>query len=473
MRVLFLMGHPGYARNLGSTIQALAARGHDVVIGLDRGDREGNPAAAAALAAVTARHPELRVAVTLPPPRRAHPARAVRLLLDQLHQLDCAPPGATTSLRAAALLPAPVRPLLRVLTAVGPQRRRRLRRPLRALARALSTSDIGPFLEEIAPDVVVVTPLVDLASPQPDDVLAARARGIPAALLVHSWDNLTTKGMVHGDPDLVLVWNVPQAHEATEFHDIEPARVTVTGAPGWDEWFDAPAPDRTACCARLGLDPAQALLTYVCSSPFVAPDEAEAVARWVDAVRSASDPRVRDAGLVVRGHPARPLGAAGVTLARRHGVVVIDPADTQDEPEDYFALLACSDAVVGVNTSAMLEAAIAGTPVLTLLDAACAAGQERTRHFHHLLGDPPGTGLVRVGHSVAEHVAQLGEELAGTGRGEQRSQRFVASFIRPFGADTAATHLVVDAIERLASPEAAAAGPASAPVRAPSIGGVR
>jgi hypothetical protein len=43
-----------------------------------------------------------------------------------------------------------------------------------------------------------------------------------------------------------------------------------------------------------------------------------------------------------------------------------------------------SVAVVGVNTTAMLEAAALGKPVLTVLDDAVRAGQAERIHFDHL-----------------------------------------------------------------------------------------
>ena len=79
---------------------------------------------------------------------------------------------------------------------------------------------IAEFLDEQAPDVVLVSPLIDAASEQVDWIKAARARGIRSAACIASWDNLTNKGLLRIEPDLVVVWNEAQKREAHEYHYI-------------------------------------------------------------------------------------------------------------------------------------------------------------------------------------------------------------------------------------------------------------
>ena len=55
---------------------------------------------------------------------------------------------------------------------------------------------VRPRRSANAPDVLLVTPLVDIGSDQVDYVKAARRLGIRSALPVLSWDNLTNKGLI-------------------------------------------------------------------------------------------------------------------------------------------------------------------------------------------------------------------------------------------------------------------------------------
>ena len=52
------------------------------------------------------------------------------------------------------------------------------------------------LVERERPDVLLVTPLVDIGSDQVDYVKAAQRLGIRSALPVLSWDNLTNKGLI-------------------------------------------------------------------------------------------------------------------------------------------------------------------------------------------------------------------------------------------------------------------------------------
>ena len=73
---------------------------------------------------------------------------------------------------------------------------------------------------------------------------SARALGIPVGFPVFSWDNLTTKGIVHVHPDCVFVWNDVQKREATEYYGFRPRSVVITGAPRFDSFLALTAFDR-------------------------------------------------------------------------------------------------------------------------------------------------------------------------------------------------------------------------------------
>jgi hypothetical protein len=109
----------------------------------------------------------------------------------------------------------------------------------------------------------------------------------------------------------------------------------------------------------------------------------------------------------------------------------------------YFA-----SAIVGVNTSAMVEAAILGKPVLSLMTDDFAATQQGTLHFHYLL--PENGGFLRVAQSFDEHVTQLTDALRNPDASRALTHAFVQSFIRPRGLDVACTPLLADALERAA-----------------------
>jgi hypothetical protein len=329
-------------------------------------------------------------------------------------------------------------------------------RVIRAAARleeAIPTSpEIDRFLRTYAPGVVMVTPVVKYGSDEVEYLKSARALGIPAATCVASWDNLTNKGLLKLDPERVFVWNEAQRREAIEQHGISPDHAVATGGQLFDKWFEQqPSRSREEFTAEVGLDPAEPYVLYLCSSPFVVrkPEaEVEFVLRLLEALRASDDVRLRRVGLLVRPYP-RGSQWRKVDLAAHGNAVRWPPrhahATTAQGLADFYDSIAHSAAVVGINTTAMIEAAIVGRPVLTILEPRFA--QEGTLHFHHLLEE--NGGFLHTASSLEGHLAQLRRVLDEGEEDAERRRRFVESFVRPGGLDRPATPIFADEVEEL------------------------
>jgi hypothetical protein len=230
------------------------------------------------------------------------------------------------------------------------------------------------------------------------------------------------------------VWNDRQKREAVAMHGVPADRVVIVGAPRFDEFFAMrPRTTREEFCAAEGLDPRRPLLLYLCSSKFVAPEEVGFVRAWIRAVRSADDPRLREAAILVRPHPANDDPWKGADLGDVEQAAVWRGQGRMQSDQVLFDSLYHCAAVVGLNTSAIIEASIVGRPVFTVQDAAFAGGQEQTLHFHYLLA--ANGGPVESAGSLEAHVAQLAAGLTNPAAGVERARRFVSSFVRPRGVD--------------------------------------
>ena len=334
----------------------------------------------------------------------------------------------------------------------SPSARARLSRILRAMERALPrATHLEQYIRAQQPDVVMITPLVELGSPQMEHLVAAKAVGVRTILPIASWDHLSSKALVRNLPDALLVWNPVQQREAVEMHGVPASLVTVTGAQCFDQWFDrAPSKSREAFFSRVGLRADRPYLLYLCSSLFRdTANEAEFVERWVAAVRASTDPRLKDIGILIRPHPQRLQDWKSVDLSGYSNLVFWGamPLDAESK-NDYFDSMYYASSVVGLNTSAFLEAAIVGKPVHTVVEPEISThNQEGTVHFHYLT--TVGGGLLRVARDLDDHVGQLAETLAGEGGGDPKAAAFVEGFIRPFGRTVAATPKFVEAVERV------------------------
>jgi hypothetical protein len=448
MNVLFIARHFTYFRNFESVIAALAERGHRVHLAADREEALGGRDLVDRLAA---RYPA-QVSVGFTPilqwGRYRRLANALRIGLDYLRYSD---PRyeATPKLRERAYERTPVF----VLALARLPFRGLLTNALAMLERAVPRQiGVDEFIAERKADVLLITPLIELGSPQLDFVRAARALGIRSALCVWSWDHLSSKALIRVVPDKVIVWNETQRHEAERFHDVPADRVIVTGAQCFDQWFDRPpARNREDFCRRIGFAGARPFLLYVCSALFRgSPSEAAFVQQWVEHIRRSSDDRLREIGILVRPHPQRleEWSADARAALVRAGDVVFwgsNPVDA-DSRADYFDSMYHAAAVVGLNTSALVEAAIVDRPVFTILAPEFRDSQEGTFHFHHLLD--AGAGFLNVSRSLDDHAGQLASMIAG---GQVRANRpFVEHFIRPRGPAVAATPVFADAVETIA-----------------------
>jgi hypothetical protein len=450
-RFLFVMQYPGYLRYFDSTVRGLAARGHHVDVVFDNPHKQAE--GAEALAGV----PGVELHGNRPLPPRDHVwdyvARAVRGTLDYVRYYHPKFADATYLRdRMRKVVPRELGFLARRNTSTV-WMTRTLVSALTLCERAIPSSrGIERFIKSRRPDAVLVTPLVTARTRQPDCVKGAQALGIPAAACIASWDHLTTKGLIRVRPDLVSVWNREQLAEAVEFHGIDPARIVVTGAQPFDRWFERTPTDRAQFARKIGLPADRPIVLFVGSTASISAPEAELhfVRRWIAALRE--QPSLEGVGILIRPHPynsAHWLQAdfsdlANVAIYPR-GANPVNEADRQD----YFDSLYHSDAVIGVNTTAMIEAAIVGRTVHSVLAPEFQDTQGGTLHFRYLLAE--NGGFLRIARSLQEHALQVAETVQSPGIGRDACARFVERFVRPHGKDVPATPILVEALEKLAS----------------------
>lgn len=459
MRILFVLRHSGYLRLFESTIRELADRGHELRLVFTASQRSRIDRMTADVAERLSARGDISVSPWTAS-NEAHASRDPRLRLqwwqDYLRYFEPALADASKLRdRAGGRLSPEIHAASKTL-AKSPELLAVVRQALAVTERSLATSspESQRLLVDERPDLVAITPLFDRTGTQTEIARTARAAGTPVVLCCSSWDNLTTAGLIHAELDAVTVWNAAQRDEAVHLHGVPADRVAVTGAPVYDVWFEARSTrTREEWCAETGLDAARPYLLYVCSSGFIAPDEDVHIARWVQRLRASSDPDLCDAQILVRPHPQHPLDRA--RLSRLPGVCVHPrsselPVGEASRARYVDAIHHCA-AVVGVNTSAMIESAIFGRGVHVHLTKRYRQTQGGTPHFRHLL--VVGGGLLKATASLDEHHAGLGAALRGDDAEDTaaRARAFLGDFVRPAGLDRPATPLLATAIEAVAA----------------------
>jgi hypothetical protein len=468
LRIVFSLLHSGYLRHYAEPIRILAARGHSVYLALQRDDAKDR-GDDRLLERLLADCPSVTVGLA---PRRQRLdgwrplAWVVRSFVDTLRYADPRYRDASAlRLRAASKMRARVeearidplsrRLVLRLVESIETGRNpARLGRALRLLA---AVEDAIPasrrtkaLITAQRANLVLASPVVEFASPQVEFIKSAKRLGIPCAICVASWDNLTNKGLLRIVPDRVLVWNALQREELVEMHGVPRERVVLTGGQKFDPWFELSASTtREKFARRIGLDPDRPYLLYVCSSSFVAPEEVPAVRRWIAAVRDAGG-ILGEHGVLVRPHPQNARQWQHADLSEFENVTIWPrEGEYPDEGEarsEFFDSIFHSAAVVGVNTTAQIEAGIIGRPVFTVLAPEFAATQVGTLHFQYLRHE--NGGFVHEAENMDEHLAQL---RSGIDRPNDvgRVGSFIESFVRPRGLALPVAPIVASEIEAL------------------------
>ncbi len=252
------------------------------------------------------------------------------------------------------------------------------------------------------------------------------------------WDNLSTKGIFHARPDLLLAWNEHHVRDAIEIHGFHKKQIKVVGSAFFDKWWGKlpEIPSRETFCRRIGLDPSRPILLYLGSSPSIAADERWLLTSLTKALKAEPDKRIQEFQILVRPHPGHAIESGGCegegcTVWPKSGSL----PSSSVEFSDFLSTLTYSELTVGLNTSAMIDAVIRGLPSIAFLSPEYAKTQIESQHFQELLN---GNAVYRAS-SIDELIKKV-RELAFEKKDplKEARERFVIEHVRPHGLDTEA-----------------------------------
>jgi CDP-Glycerol:Poly(glycerophosphate) glycerophosphotransferase len=206
---------------------------------------------------------------------------------------------------------------------------------------------------------------------------AAVHRGIPVAVAVLRWDNLSSKGGINPMPDWLLVSSDHMRTEAVNLHRIPTERIIETGAPLYDAFANSSRfGSRAENLRRLKLDPQRRLIFYGTNHAAFFPDEIEVVkrvAQWVE-----EDALGEPCQLWIRLHPQAVTGPYKVPmepysrLASERVKVEFPPVRhsnllwdlPRDDLEHLVQLLRDADVVINTASSLSIDAAALDRPTI-------------------------------------------------------------------------------------------------------------
>jgi hypothetical protein len=440
----FVLRHRTMFRFVEPTIVKLVAEGHDVRVSFALQEAALDAERIAESGAVL--EPFAANATS----RRARFIEATRTLVSYLSLRRSWPP--LLRRRWLEYFPSNVGRALRAADAIGLGQvldRARLPNLLRsAVSRFPPPRSVEDQLRNLQPDLVIASPMIYPGSGEIDAVRAGQRAGVPTAGIVLSWDNLTSKGIFYAVPDRVFVWNERQREEAVRLHGINPDRVEISGAAAFDYLFETdydPGRAETLRLAKLSPDARYVLYAGTSSIGLDVGGEVAIVLALAQAIRAAKWPGPPPE-LIVRPHPRNSSGWEDV-MPQIHVWPTPSFPDSALAKAELVGTVKHADAVVALNTSLFVDAAVLGTPAIALAPPpGTTADQDPTRleHFRHLT---EGRFLDRA-RNVEEVVSVLQRlRTAGDERAALRAE-FVRAFVRPLGLDRSPSTILA---QRLAS----------------------
>ncbi len=204
-----------------------------------------------------------------------------------------------------------------------------------------------------------------------------RKLGTPVIALVHSWDNLTSKGLFSALPDRLLVWNDIMRQEAVNFHDIPFEAVDVVGVPQYEKYRElAPMTNEKEFRERLKISFDAVIITYAASAESMFPDEERFVDELLDEIMSG---KYGEAVLVLRLHPPDVRKERYCKKYQNKKLPIrLDFPDSaftafntwsigdESSVREFVELMQYSDVIINLSSTIALDAVLFDTPVICL-----------------------------------------------------------------------------------------------------------
>ena len=289
--------------------------------------------------------------------------------------------------------------------------------------------DTKNFIKEQNPDVLVATPANLRFSDETDYLIAAKNQNIPTVIPVHSWDNLTTKGTFNFTPDLMLVWNKYQANEANEIHKIPLNNIVITGSPFMDKWFDSSI---TNIYHNKSLPTKSTYILYLGSSSNIAPNEVPDLYELANELQKKKRQGLSNISILARPHPANEKRFAEIN----HPLIkpwIRGRDELPDSPEslsEFSNAINESICVIGINTTGMIDAVLAGKEVIALIPESYKhSNAYNATHFKQILN----SDIFHQANSIEQCLDILSKLMVKPIKTEVDSNKFINDFIRPRG----------------------------------------
>lgn len=236
------------------------------------------------------------------------------------------------------------------------------------------------FLKNINPNFVFFTPhVLDVTLKQNEIIKVCNKLNIRSSFIVRSWDNLTNKASMNIEPSDICVWNKFQKEELEKFHNIKNSRIHITGAHLYEYLLEPPVVNKETETINK-----RKIITYFGSSPQIVEDEFDYILDLVSLIKKQTNLFDQNIIFKFRPHPLNihkkylddiNLFKQKIKNLKYQNIEIIPDLNPENIDEFYKNIMNKkiyvdtmieSNLLIGVNTSAMVEANFYGKKIIQI-----------------------------------------------------------------------------------------------------------
>lgn len=239
------------------------------------------------------------------------------------------------------------------------------------------SENLAQIICDFAPDILIHPTVLDglfIA----DLCSTSKELKIPLIVLMNSWDNPSTKAMVVGLPDHLVVWGPQTKQHAMDFMAMPENKISCFGSAQFDVYKLKPTKSRNDICQLMGVPAEKKLIVYAGSSKSI-----NEIDHLLTLEKEIEEGKLENCHIVFRPHPWRapaPNEPDFHSLNWKH--VSIDPfmapyfkstKDVKMNLTDYMDthnILSACDLLISNVSTILLEGAMHFKPVICMVSDA-------------------------------------------------------------------------------------------------------
>jgi len=224
------------------------------------------------------------------------------------------------------------------------------------------------LIDTISPSVILASPYINGTSLNLPIYVHAKKINLPFYMIMASWDNLENKNIALPTPKKIFVWSKYHKEILHSNHGADYKNIVVTGSSALTNWLRFSSVKRESNMLETNI-------LYLCSSPFISSGKE---IRIIHSVVNEISSKMREGHLFklrIQVHPqARLIPENGLSMEKIKEtypwVEFIDSGkvtlDSELQREEFRTNVEWAEYCLGINTSALLEAACLDSPIFLI-----------------------------------------------------------------------------------------------------------